>query len=383
MFYYIKNNIPNILNETNFNEIGGKAVGIEILRLIVFKIDIFKMPFTFILKKNIDFESIKSELEENKKRYSYKFSTCTDDFSNKSIRGKNSSNSKSIELSSNDISDLYQIKNNTINYKSIIIQEYIKNKKYFFLLHKKKEHLIIELLVDDISYLYICSNDKIISYESSSIDTYETGKQYFNKINKLIHSTQEIYNIVGFEFNVEGFFIFDFFYLIQFRSIPKDFLTNVKNKYLIKYKKYSYSTNFVFNDFFINLKKYPLVVIRESYIQRINIQNNMELIICLNYSKKLPLEINFIKKTIYNKIYCLVINLNTGFFLSHSPKHIPSNIKYRKYLYCFSFKYQKNMNSIINNCLALSDGEKLILIKKEGNGKNLSIWEKQRISIKR
>jgi len=366
MYCFIENKIPHIINIENFNKIGGKALGIEVLKFLSLKINDIKTPPSFFILKDSFIDEIKNIDTTKNIKYSYKISTCNDDFSNDSIRGKNSSNARSIQLNIENLNEIYNLIN-VLEYKSIIFQEYVENGECFFILHKEKKKIVIEILIEDITYIFICSNKEILSFESSSLDYIEDAKLYVNQILKLIELTQKIYNIVGFEFNIEGFFTPHYFFLIQFRPIPNDFHINNENQILPSIKEKIYRTNFVYNNFSIDLSIYTIVSIYDVHHIIKENTKDQKLLVCINYTKKLPLEIPFIKNKIENKIYCLVINLNVGFFLSHSAKHIPLSLEHREYLYCFSFPKKEDIEFIINHCIALSDGEQLILIKKGNN----------------
>lgn len=247
--------------------------------------------------------------------------------------------------------------------KSVIFQEYIGNGNFSFLCHYDGNELIFEILIDDRVYLYVFNNSNVEIYKPHDIDNHKKFYDILTKLDYFNNIKYKIMDELGFNYNFEGFIIDGEFWIVQARPIPKDFKIDIILRNTILESKIIHDliqeTRFVFGAFYLDFDLVKIVTITE--IKQV-FDTNTDLLCIINETKYYPLELSLIKNRIKLKRKSIVINVNTGFLLSHSKVHIPVNLECRKFMQCTSLNINKSIK--LSNYFLISDGQKASFFKK-------------------
>lgn len=340
----INTHAPHLLNEGLFNELGGKAMGINALKSMSLTFSHLSSPEAFIVPYHHDSEdfwaqclqSIPEMSEHQSTKFSIKSSTVNDDFSDCSARGKNSSNGSSLYLNEETIKQFHTtIADSADNsLRAIVFQQFVTQGD-FFILHYDKNSVFVELSYKGATFLYqFALNGELEHFESSSINNNTLGLSFIARLRHYLPVLKGIKSFLGFDYNIEGFLAEDAMHFIQLRPIPLDFHNELSTVIHHALNFISpYQTNFVFGQFDIEVSVENVENIECCVPEVIYSPAPLTLI---NYTNKLPMEFDLVANRVKNGLVTTVLNTHSGFYLSHSKKHLPVNLEHRAVFRCFS-----------------------------------------------
>lgn len=340
----ISNMLKHIINKNNFNLYGGKQLGLNVISHLISEGFPISTPKSFFIslndmKKKWEIETVESE------NYTFKYSTLDDDFSDESLRGKNSSLGRKLPLGKSLIQQACKdIPPTTVG---VIFQQFVESTDAYFIVHVHVNSIKIEITDQHNQYAAIL--------DESYVPTSYSCKDYFhsnlNRYLKLI-TKSSFYKMrarCGFDLNLEGFISNDEVILIQLRPVPADELTSVHiSRKISKRGAPLYQTNFVYNAY-----EYYNVSLSETFGIYM-CHENQEL--C-----SVPEVIELLR----SRQAILVANHETAFNLSHSPKHIPENVEYREF-FRYLYLHQSEKENLLHKKIdILSDGNQCFIYDSE------------------
>jgi len=340
----IDTHAPHLLNDAIFDKLGGKAMGINALQSMSLTFSHFSSPKAFIVPYHSNSEDfwaqcLKSIPDINvyqSTKFSIKSSTVNDDFSDCSARGKNSSNGSSLFLNEEAIKQFHttNARNVDPSLRAIVFQQFVTQGE-FFILHYDNNSVFVELTYNGSTFLYqFTLSGKLEHFESSSINNNTLGLCFIERLRHYLPVLKEIKSYLGFDYNIEGFLAEDAMHFIQLRPIPLDFNNAASNAINHGLNFISpYQTNFVFGLFDIEVSVNSIENIENCLPEASYSPAPLTLI---NYTNKLPMEFDLVTNRVKNGLITTVLNTHSGFYLSHSKKHLPVNLAHRAFFRCFS-----------------------------------------------
>lgn len=350
------------LSENAFNKVGGKAMGLIVLDSLSKVFPEICNPRAYIIPFSNDFEGflnnfnhVLTEEPHPQKLFSVKASTTKDDFSRDSHRGINSSRGKKICLIKTEIEKAFlELKKKfNGNVKSLIFQELVC-KGVFFILHYDKSGAIWEVVFNEFVCIYKVSTcGRLVHYECSNKRFEEQGYFFIKKLQSYSKLLNEVRCYLGFDFNTEGF-LDEKLCFVQLRPIPPEF--HITTSIQKDFKPY-FTTNLLFGFFDFTIHRKDLINI-ESNIEK-HIEGDKK--VYVNHTTKLPLEYSHIRDRVSKGLFTTVLNTATGFYLSHSNKHIPDNLTARNFFNCMTV--DRNKLESLDVFRVVSDGYKASIYK--------------------
>lgn len=354
-----------------FSLLGGKALGLQILKRISGKIPLLFTPPSICLKFDNNpqiFHQNFLTLLKNKdflnERVVCKISTTTDDFSEKAERGLNSSvNNPKIILTSDCFSSIGNLVDSfsfqhQSDIKAILFQKFFEIKSNTgFICHVNANNGLIEISYENNKYIISFDSDGTVFHSEST----DRDRSIF-KISAIVDIPQicltlrKIHQEIGFDCNLEGFIDGKTLIALQLRKTPSDIVFNealhkrIQNFDTTKYSNITF-TKLVFGDFDIEGKPVSIKDLKSE-------NSNEDLIILNDTLVSKVWENPIIKKRLQdNNKRTLVVSFMNGFHLSHSEDDLPPIGTIRKTFkhICLSWL---NVNVILNKTLRfISDGE--------------------------
>lgn len=365
----IDTHAPHLLNEALFYELGGKAMGINALKSMSLTFSHLSSPEAFIVPYHSNSEcfwaqclnSIPEMRAHQSTKFSIKNSTINDDFSDHSARGKNSSNGSSLYLNQEAIKQFHTTiaASSDNSLRTIVFQQFVTQGE-FFILHYDKNSVFVELTYKGTTFLYkFTLNGELEHFESSNINKNTLGRSFIERLRHYLPLLKGIKSFLGFDYNIEGFLAEDAMQFIQLRPIPLDFNNEVSKVIHHGLNFISpYQTNFVFGQFDIEVSVESIEDIERCLPEVIYSPAPLTLI---NYTNKLPMEFDLIANRVKNGLVTTVLNTHSGFYLSHSKKHLPVNLEHREFFRCFSVTFA--FLTKVKNFRAVSNGHQALLLE--------------------